>query len=234
VDNAVAVYGGALAFTRPGFARKPGMDGIRGFKSVRFLVIDSKVPRDTKSLVAGVGKRKIEEPLIIEPLLEAIQSISDEARRALTDVDLPRSTLLSGLAALIDENHAHLATMGVSHPVLEIIRAKTAAAPYHLHTKLTGAGGGGCLVTLVPDGFPDQLLNKLMSELEEDGFETHFTNVGGSGLGVFSPRPSREAEVVATEGGDEAMEVPLRTAFLQTERDQLSDWVSSRGRWLYV
>ena len=28
------------------------------FKSVRFLLVDSKVPRDTKSLVAGVGKLK--------------------------------------------------------------------------------------------------------------------------------------------------------------------------------
>lgn len=27
------------------------------FKSIRFLLIDTKVPRDTKSLVAGVGAR---------------------------------------------------------------------------------------------------------------------------------------------------------------------------------
>lgn len=53
--------------------------------------------------------------------------------------------------ALINENHAHLVTLGVSHPTLEAIRVKTAAHPYALSTKLTGAGGGGCAVTLVPD-----------------------------------------------------------------------------------
>ena len=40
--------------------------------------------------------------------------------------------------------------MGVSHPALEAIRSKTGT--YNLQTKLTGAGGGGCAVTLVPDG----------------------------------------------------------------------------------
>lgn len=42
--------------------------------------------------------------------------------------------------------------MGVSHASLEAIKAKTKSSPYGLSTKLTGAGGGGCAVTLVPDG----------------------------------------------------------------------------------
>ena len=75
VDNSVAVYGGALASTCAGFGRKSGLESIQGyifhtnnnfnkscvifrFKSIRFLITDSKVPRDTKSLVAGVGAFK--------------------------------------------------------------------------------------------------------------------------------------------------------------------------------
>jgi mevalonate kinase len=30
VDNSVSVFGGALAYTRPGFGRKPGMEPIQG------------------------------------------------------------------------------------------------------------------------------------------------------------------------------------------------------------
>lgn len=93
----------------------------------------------------------MQEPAVVEHLLDSIQSISDEARRALGDPELPRDALLAALAALITENHAHLVALGVSHPVLEAIRAQTAAEPYCLSTKLTGAGGGGCAVTLVPD-----------------------------------------------------------------------------------
>ncbi len=143
------------------------------FKSFRFLLTDSRVPRDTKKLVAGVAAKKLavsfivlhvlpvpkdliimllQEPAIVEHLLDSIQSISNEARRALGDPELPRDALLSALAALIRENHAHLVALGVSHPVLEAILTQTAAEPYRLSTKLTGAGGGGCAVTLIPDG----------------------------------------------------------------------------------
>lgn len=51
----------------------------------------------------------------------------------------------------MEENHRHLVTLGVSHPSLETIKATT-ATPFGLSTKLTGAGGGGCAVTLIPDG----------------------------------------------------------------------------------
>lgn len=58
VDNCVSVFGGALAYTRPGFTRKGGMEPIQGFKSLRFLLVDTKVPRNTKALVAGVSLKK--------------------------------------------------------------------------------------------------------------------------------------------------------------------------------
>lgn len=93
-----------------------------------------------------------QEPEVIESILDAIQSITTEARRALADPELSREQLLSALSALIDKNHVHLVNLGVSHPSLEAIRATTAAKPYALSTKLTGAGGGGCAVTLLPDG----------------------------------------------------------------------------------
>ncbi len=61
-------------------------------------------------------------------------------------------SFLNSFQALVQENHQHLVSLGVSHPVLETIRETTLAAPYGLSTKLTGAGGGGCAVTLIPDG----------------------------------------------------------------------------------
>lgn len=65
---------------------------------------------------------------------------------------MTRSVQISTLEKLIDENHSHLVTLGVGHPSLEAIRMKTAEKPWCLHTKLTGAGGGGCAVTIIPDG----------------------------------------------------------------------------------
>jgi mevalonate kinase len=59
---------------------------------------NSKIPRDTKRLVAGVGELKAQQPDMVNKLLNDIQSISDEARRALADPELPRKQLIDALS----------------------------------------------------------------------------------------------------------------------------------------
>ncbi|KAG6854389.1 hypothetical protein C0991_007380 [Blastosporella zonata] len=262
VDNSVAVFGGALGYTRPGFERKSGMEPIQGFKSLRFLLTNSKVPRDTKKLVAGVGEKKSNEPELVNGILKAIQSIGDEASRALADPEMPREALLSTLSALIHENHCHLVTLGVSHPSLELIKSTTAAEPYQLATKLTGAGGGGCAVTLVPDDFKAQDLQNLINQLIREGFQPYLTSVGGSGLGILSPydylsnrrsdAPLRAAQVPGqmtppetpnlSDVSQSRLDVDnvaagpeaLRPSFEMKSISELPSWAESLGRWLYV
>ncbi|KAF5381979.1 hypothetical protein D9615_004291 [Tricholomella constricta] len=260
VDNSVAVFGGALAYTRAGFERKSGMEAIQGQAPSAIFDWDL-VPRDTKKLVAGVGEKKANEPELVNGILKAIQSISDEARRALADPELPRDSLLSALSALIHENHGHLVTLGVSHPSLEVIKNTTAAEPYQLATKLTGAGGGGCAVTLVPDDFKAQDLQNLINQLIREGFEPYLTSVGGSGLGILSPygyhrnlgsagaaqfpgqitppeTPSHNGDStsqldVGQEDGAKDLQ-PIRASFEMTSISELPSWAESLGRWLYV
>ncbi|CAE6459528.1 unnamed protein product [Rhizoctonia solani] len=228
VDNTVAVFGGGLGFTRDGFGERKGVELIPAFKSIRFLLTDSQVPRDTKKLVAGVGQMKAERPALVAEILDRIQSISDEAKRALGDPELERGKMLAGLEALMDENHGHLVTLGVSHPVLEQIKVLTAKPEYGLHTKLTGAGGGGCAVTLIPDDFSESKMSSLLDDLRAAGFVPYNTAVGGSGLGVFHPhseqgRPSPVDQT--TEAGE---------AFAKIESGDLGAWADGAGRWLYV
>ncbi|KAJ7352433.1 Cys/Met metabolism PLP-dependent enzyme-domain-containing protein [Mycena albidolilacea] len=249
IDNSVAVFGGALAYARAGFGfgGTAGMHPVQGFKSLRFLLTNSKVPRDTKKLVAGVGAFKASEPELVDGILKSIQSISEEARRALADPELSRADLLSALSALIRENHEHLVTLGVSHPSLETIRTTTAAPPYGLSTKLTGAGGGGCSVTLVPDDFAVEVLDKLIAELVHENFVPYLTSVGGSGLGILSPYtppnlaqlshtvvPSGQVTPPETPGFAGAGDPLLRLAFEKQTTPDLVQWADGLGRWLYV
>ncbi|PBL03760.1 cystathionine beta-lyase [Armillaria gallica] len=242
VDNSVAVFGGALAYTRPGFERKSGMEGIAGFKSFKFLLTNSKVPRDTKKLVAGVGQKKIDEPETVAGLLNSIQSISDEARRALADPEMPREVLLAAISTLIRENHTHLVSLGVSHPALELIRSTTGAAPYSLSTKLTGAGGGGCAVTLIPDDFKEETLKALLDEIVAQQFDPYLTSVGGSGLGILSPHRTTGSAAYLPPGQVTPPETPspggggvnLCPVFQAKRVLELSQWADSLGRWLYV
>jgi hypothetical protein len=158
--------------------------------------------------------------------------------------------------ALIDENHGYLVKLGVSHPSLEAIRSKTASPQYALSTKLTGAGGGGCAVTLVPDGkyslhtldlhslarsqdLSESSLRELMAALSTDSFVPYLTSVGGSGLGILSPY--NQPQPLATppespregEAGAGAVEL-LRDTFAGKATADLSAWADSLGRWLFV
>lgn len=125
---------------------------LNSFKSIRFLLTDTKVPRDTKTLVANVALKKQQDPETINGILQEIQHVSDQAIIALNSDNLSRHEQISKLESLIDRNHELLRLLDVSHPSLEAIKIKASTKPYGLHTKLTGAGGGGCAVTIVPDG----------------------------------------------------------------------------------
>lgn len=151
VDNSVATHGGAVAFTKSAGAHLPAsIEPLHGFKKIRFLITDTKVPRDTKTLVAGVAARKHKEPDFVGGVLRSIQAVSDEARRCLSDPEMDRKEQVQVLERLVDRNHELVTALGVGHEALERVRAKTAEKG--LRTKLTGAGGGGCAVTIVPDG----------------------------------------------------------------------------------
>ncbi|KAJ8072243.1 cystathionine beta-lyase [Marasmius tenuissimus] len=230
VDNSVSVYGGALGYVKEGFGKKSGMEPITGFKSLRFLLTNTKVSRDTKKLVAGVGQKKLEEPDLVDSILKAVQHISEEAWRALADPELSRKDLISGLAALITENHNHLVTLGVSHPSLEAIREKTAGLPYGLSTKLTGAGGGGCAVTLIPDDFKAEALKDLIAELSAADYDPYMTSVGGSGLGILSPYEEHRNKQAVVDGLDDT----IQGAFKVRKTTELTPWANDLGRWLYV
>lgn len=92
----------------------------------------------------------LQEPDTINAILTAISRISSHAQVTLTSSSLSRASLIAELEILMEENHGHLVSLGVGHEALERIRERTKQSG--LVTKLTGAGGGGCAVTIIPDG----------------------------------------------------------------------------------
>ncbi|KAG9015180.1 cystathionine beta-lyase [Tulasnella sp. JGI-2019a] len=226
VDNAVSVHGGAIAFTRTDGG--PKMVPIHGFKSIRFLLVNTKVPRDTKSLVAGVGLKKQQQPELVNSILSQIQHISNEAFTALSsNPPFPRSELLTILGRSIEENHNHLVMLGVSHEKLERIRevVNEFGGSEGLKTKLTGAGGGGCTVTLVPDAFEEGKLATLVNQLENEGFEAFETSVGGGGFGVLMP---------AQSAGSSGATSILRAKQAELESSGLVTWADAGdGQWVF-
>ncbi|KAK8845447.1 cystathionine beta-lyase [Kwoniella newhampshirensis] len=235
IDNAVAVRGGAVAYTRAVGGRTGGLDSLHGFSSVRLLLTNTLVPRDTKTLVAGVSAKRLAEPHVVDPMLDAIQSISDEARTLLNGkAHVERKELVGRLETLIKENHSHLVNLGVSHPSLDMIVAATAAEPFGLASKLTGAGGGGCAVTLIPDEFPQSTLDELINTLQGHGFQPHLTSLGGPGLGIHTTPAAKEDNKVRTGEEGEGMVMPKRAGLREAGTDGLEAWAERLGGWKYT
>ncbi|XP_033126020.1 mevalonate kinase-like [Anneissia japonica] len=167
VDNAVSVFGGLINF-------KAGEITPVKCPVLEILLIDTKVKRETKTLVDKVHKRKSVWPAVVQPVLDAIGAITDTVQH---NFNLG-NTDFSELTQLIDMNQGLLSTLGVSHPKLDEICHL--AMQYGFSGKLTGAGGGGCAYCLVPPGSVG--LEELMRDLKQKGFCCWRTNVGRSGV----------------------------------------------------
>lgn len=136
VDSAVAATGGVLRFVR-GQAPEP----IRVAAPLQLVVVPSEVPRSTADQVARVRRNVERWPTIARPMLDAIGAATDAFQ------DLLARGAHERMGELMDFAHHLLAALGVSSPILDelchLARASGAAG-----AKLTGAGGGGCIIAL--------------------------------------------------------------------------------------
>ncbi len=139
VDQAASAYGGMIRFAKP-YSISP----LKPNKVPLFLVCDTGIHRSTKGLVGAVVKRSKMEKKAFESHLAEVKQISDAAVRALRRADDEE------LGSLMNRNQELLVDIGVSHPKLDGL-VKEARAHGALGAKLTGAGGGGCIIALCRD-----------------------------------------------------------------------------------
>nr|XP_043881239.1 mevalonate kinase [Solea senegalensis] len=181
VDNAVGTWGGMLRF----LAGK--IIPLSRVPLLRILLTNTKVPRSTKVLVAGVKDKINKFPAVMTPVLDSVDAISCTCEKVLSDMT---SEPITGehyniLEELIDINQHHLNVLGVGHPALDTLCRVTLTRG--LHSKLTGAGGGGCGVTLLRPETDSQVVESTVQDLRNCGFDCWETSIGGPGVQQHSP-----------------------------------------------
>jgi mevalonate kinase len=133
-DTTVSSYGGIVLITGGSRRRLPP-------QNMHLVIGDSLVSHSTAKMVELVGDLKKKHPGIVDPILDAIQGVSMSAIHHLNN---PKE-----LGRYMDMNHALLEALGVGHPQLSRI-VLAARAQGAFGAKITGAGGGGCMIALCP------------------------------------------------------------------------------------
>ncbi|XP_077811109.1 mevalonate kinase isoform X2 [Macaca mulatta] len=179
VDNAVSTWGGALRY------QQGKISSLKRPPALQILLTNTKVPRNTRTLVAGVRNRLLKFPEIVAPLLTSIDAISLECERVLGEMgEAPAPEQYLVLEELIDMNQHHLNALGVGHASLDQLCQVTRA--HGLHSKLTGAGGGGCGITLLKPGLEQPEVEATKQALTSCGFDCWETSIGAPGVSIHS------------------------------------------------
>ena len=133
-DTALATYGGYLKIS--------GQISPLDLPPLELVVGYTGVPHSTRNEVEKVQNLKIRYPELIHSIFQAIGSISDRAQPLMADQNKAE------LGELMNINHGLLEAIGVgSRELCELVYASRGAGGA-MGAKITGAGGGGCMIAI--------------------------------------------------------------------------------------
>jgi mevalonate kinase len=162
VDAAVAARGGCVLFRR-GHPLEP----VRVRGPLHLCVGNTGSASGTRAMVEGVAHLRARRPEVVDKSFEAIRTLVSNARLAIEAGDR------FALGRLMDLNQMLLGGLFVSTPEIERMCALARGAGA-LGAKLTGAGGGGSVVALVPS---QVVAEEVLAAWKGDGFEGFATCV---------------------------------------------------------
>ncbi|MFA7398710.1 MAG: hypothetical protein WC046_09530, partial [Candidatus Bathyarchaeia archaeon] len=168
IDNTAATYGGVMWFKKNPAGGQDLVERIKLKKPVEIVIGSTGKVANTKAMVEGVAERKKANPAKYNPLFKQAESLAVAGHKALEAGDLKK------VGDLMNENHRILQEIGVSSKELDLL-VDIARKQGAFGVKLTGGGGGGCMVALTPG---KDLQGKVVSAFKGAGYEYIATKIG--------------------------------------------------------
>lgn len=163
-DTAVTTFGGVL-FVEPEKEEHQRID-----VSLPLVVGYTGIERSTGALVENVRALKEKSPEIVDPIIENIGRITVEAKYRIENGE--------DIGELMNTNHGLLVELGVSSPELDSL-VKAALDAGARGAKITGAGGGGCMIAYAPDS-----REAVANAIEKLGFRAFDSATTSEGVAV--------------------------------------------------
>ena len=168
IDNTAATFGGLMWFQKNIMGGDNIIERIGIKKPVEIVIGSTGKVANTKAMVEGVAERKLANPEKYESLFKQAKALAYEGRKALEVNNLKK------MGELMNENHRLLQEIQVSSQELDLL-VDTARKQGAFGAKLTGGGGGGCMIALTPT---TELQERVASAIEKAEFEVLRTKIG--------------------------------------------------------
>jgi len=168
IDNTAATFGGLIWFKKNLGGGANTIERLSIREPVEIVIGNTGIVANTKAMVAGVGERKKRNPEKYGALFGQAEDLAFKARKALEAFDLKQ------VGRLMNENHRLLQEIEVSCKELDHL-VDLAREHGAFGAKLTGGGGGGCMVALTPGKDPQEAVAAAM---ENEGFKVLRTKIG--------------------------------------------------------
>jgi mevalonate kinase len=175
-DNSIATYGGIMRYERG-----VGLKRLQLEAPLPFIIGNTRKKRSTRNMVEGVKELKDRNPEVVDPIIYTMAGLSQTGLDALIRGDKEK------LGDLMNINHGLLSAIGVSTIELDdlVYAARREGA---LGAKLTGAGGGGCMIALaqkenlsnIEKSIRASRGNSMRVNITDDGVKTRKINDGDS------------------------------------------------------
>jgi mevalonate kinase len=168
IDNTAATYGGLMWFKKNLTGGSASVEKLSIRKPVEIVIGSTGKVANTKAMVTGVAERKNKYPEKYNQIFKQTENLTYAGRKALESYDLKK------VGELMNMNHRLLQEIEVSSSELDLlvdISRKNSA----FGAKLTGGGGGGCMVALTPG---KELQEKVAAAIEKEGYEVLRTKIG--------------------------------------------------------
>lgn len=173
-DIAAAIYGGTLYFVTAGkkiqqiyssSERSESRSKNKRFSTssnnngLPLTVAYAGIKADTTTMIAKVATLSQKHPQIVKKTYDLIENVVENGKKAIKNSDF------NTLGELFNINQGYLESLGVSTPKLSALTyAARVAGAYG--AKLSGAGGGDCIIALAPN-------------VKRNAVETAITRAGG-------------------------------------------------------
>ena len=168
IDNTAATFGGLIWFKKSLSGDSNTIEQLSIRESIEIVIGNTGIVANTKAMVAGVGERKQRNAKKYAELFRQAEDLALEGRKALEEFDLQK------VGELMNENHRLLQEIEVSCKELDYL-VELAREQGAFGAKMTGGGGGGCMLALTPR---KELQETVASAIENEGFEVLRTKIG--------------------------------------------------------